>query len=223
MGIDYFGHIEVKQGHAHVRRWGVIFPFLASLESRSGKSPRHRLNALCRVLCHRGPVISNQLHPISNQTREQTLGEHRKRLVKPWKNSITKKSKRHYFWPYCVDGTTLSSTCHMGCVVKTLIGSNGLVWSVLFETKTNILQRLLDKFSLLLEATGWAKVEWLVIREMLIMCLQPLTSTQQLHSHILKYACIFTNTKDYRLMDCVTETRNYEFLTECWCTQIMDS
>lgn len=51
-----------------------------------------------------------------------------------------------------VDDTAPRNSWLLGRVVKTLPGSKGLVRSVLVKTKTNILQRPVDKLCLLLEA-----------------------------------------------------------------------
>ena len=51
-----------------------------------------------------------------------------------------------------VDDTAPRNSWPLGRVVKTLPGPKGLVRSVLFQTKTNTLQRPIDKLCLLLEA-----------------------------------------------------------------------
>ncbi|KAJ8395856.1 hypothetical protein AAFF_G00027390 [Aldrovandia affinis] len=62
VGIDYFGPIEVKRGHARVKRWGVIFTCLVSraihLEVASYLDTDSCINALRRFICRRGPITS---------------------------------------------------------------------------------------------------------------------------------------------------------------------
>ena len=54
-----------------------------------------------------------------------------------------------------VDDTAPRNSWLMGRVVEALPGAKGLVRSVMVKTKTNILQRPINKLCLLLEATEW--------------------------------------------------------------------
>jgi len=160
VGVDYFGPIEVKQGHSYVKRYGVIFTCKASravhLVVAHSLGTDSCISAIRRFICRRGPVAHFRSENGTNFTgAEKEL----KRAIAELNNKSIEKALIHDIIKWTFNLPTASH--HGGAwesmirlVRKVLVSvlhlqalSDGTLVTVFCEAKTILNDRPITRFA----------------------------------------------------------------------------